>query len=224
MKGVSMVKVDFKAILDDFKNLNPKDVGAWPVVPRVAVLLGLVAVILLAGWWFVWSDQLDALAQRQQDELKLRDEYIAKKTQAVNLDLYVQQLSEIDRSFGALLKQLPNRAEVEALLIEINQSGMGRGLQFDLFKPGQEITQDFYAELPINVRLTGSYHDFGAFAGDISRLSRIVTLNNISITTNPQAKDGSLVMDAVTKTFRYLDDEELAAKKKAAQAAKGGKK
>jgi len=224
MKGVSMAKVDFKAILDDFKNLNPKDVGAWPVVPRVAVLLGLVAVILLAGWWFVWSDQLDALAQRQQDELKLRDEYIAKKTQAVNLDLYVQQLSEIDRSFGALLKQLPNRAEVEALLIEINQSGMGRGLQFDLFKPGQEITQDFYAELPINVRLTGSYHDFGAFAGDISRLSRIVTLNNISITTNPQAKDGSLVMDAVTKTFRYLDDEELAAKKKAAQAAKGGKK
>lgn len=133
-------------------------------------------------------------------------------------------MSEIDRSFGALLKQLPNKAEVEALLIEINQSGMGRGLQFELFKPGQEIVKDFYAELPISVRLTGNYHDFGAFAGDISRLSRIVTLNNISIAVNPQAKDGSLVMDAVTKTFRYLDDEELAAKKKAAQAAKGGKK
>ena len=130
----------------------------------------------------------------------------------------------IDRSFGALLKQLPDKSEVESLLIEINQSGMGRGLQFELFKPGQEVSKDFYAELPINVRITGSYHDFGAFAGDIGRLSRIVTLNNISITTDPKTKDGSLVMDAITKTFRYLDEEELAAKKKAAQAAKGQKK
>jgi type IV pilus assembly protein PilO len=224
MKRGSMAKVDFKAFLDNFRNLNPRDVGTWPVAPRVAALLALVAAILLAGWWFVWSDQLDALTVRQQEELKLKEEFSAKKAQAVNLDLYVQQLSEIDRSFGALLKQLPNKSEVEALLIEINQSGMGRGLQFDLFKPGQEIIKDFYAELPINVRLTGNYHDFGAFAGDISRLSRIVTLNNISITANPQAKDGSLAMDAVTKTFRYLDDEELAAKKKAAQAVKGGKK
>jgi type IV pilus assembly protein PilO len=224
MKASSVAKVDFRAILDDFRNLNPKDVGAWPVIPRVAVLLGLLAAILLAGWWFVWNDQLDELAAREKDELKLKEEFLAKKTQAVNLDLYTQQLNEIDRSFGALLKQLPNKAEVESLLIEINQSGMGRGLQFELFKPGQEISKDFYAELPINVRLTGSYHDFGAFAGDIGRLSRIVTLNNISISTNPQAKDGSLVMDAVTKTFRYLDDEELAAKKKAAQAAKGAKK
>ena len=223
MKSLSLPQVDLKAVLDDFRNLNPKDVGAWPVVPRAAALLGLVAVILLAGWWFVWSDQLDALEARQQDELKLKEQFIAKKSQAVNLDLYTQQLSEIDRSFGALLKQLPNKSEVEALLIEINQSGMGRGLQFDLFKPGQEIVKDFYAELPISVRLTGNYHDCGAFAGDISRLSRIVTLNNISIAVNSQAKDGSLVMDAVTKTFRYLDDEELAAKKKADQAAKAGK-
>jgi type IV pilus assembly protein PilO len=224
MKSPSIPKIDFKAVLEDFRSLNPKDVGTWPIVPRVAVLLVLVVVILLAGWWFLWNEQLDALAARQQEELKLRDEFVAKKTQAVNLDLYTQQLTEIDRSFGALLKQLPNKSEVESLLVEINQSGMGRGLQFELFKPGQEIVKDFYAELPINVRLTGSYHDFGAFAGDIARLSRIVTLNNISITTNPQAKDGGLVMDAVTKTFRYLDDEELAAKKKAALAAKGGKK
>ena len=224
MKSSSMTSIDLKAVLDDFRNLNPKDVGAWPLVPRVSVLLGLFALVLLAGWWFVWSDQLDVLAARQQDELKLREEYVAKKSQAVNLDLYTQQLSEIDRSFGALLKQLPNKSEVESLLIEINQSGMGRGLQFDLFKPGQEVVKDFYAELPISVRMTGTYHDFGAFAGDIGRLSRIVTLNNISITANAQSKDGGLVMDAVTKTFRYLDDEELAAKKKAAQAAKGGKK
>ena len=224
MTSFSIPKFDLQELVDDFRNLNPKDVGAWPVIPRASVLLGLAAAILLAGWWFVWNDQLDALAVRQEDELKLKEQYVAKKAQAVNLDLYTQQLSEIDRSFGALLKQLPNKSEVEALLIEINQSGMGRGLQFDLFKPGQEIVKDFYAELPISVRLTGNYHDFGAFAGDISRLSRIVTLNNISIAANSQAKDGSLMMDAVTKTFRYLDDEELAAKKKAAQAVKGGKK
>lgn len=224
MKESTKPSVDFNALLDDFRNLNPKDVGAWPVVPRVTILFVLFAAVLLAGWWFVWSDQLDALAARQQDELKLKEEYVAKKKQAVNLDLYTQQLNEIDRSFGALLKQLPNKAEVESLLVEINQSGMGRGLQFELFKPGQEVVMDFYAELPINVRMTGSYHDFGAFAGDIGRLSRIVTLNNIAITANPQAKDGVLVMDAVTKTFRYLDEEEIAAKKKAAQAAKGGKK
>jgi len=224
MKTSPAGQVDIKTILDDFRNLNPKDVGAWPLAPRVATLLGLFAVILLAGWWFVWNDELDTLAARQQDEIKLKEQYLAKKAQAVNLDLYTQQLSEIDRSFGALLKQLPNKSEVESLLVEINQSGMGRGLQFELFKPGAEVSKDFYAELPIDVRLTGSYHDFGAFAGDIGVLSRIVTLNNISISVNPQAKDGSLVMDAVTKTFRYLDDEELAAKKKATQAAKGGKK
>lgn len=224
MKAPAFPAIDFRAILLDFQNLNPKDVGAWPAAPRVTILLALFVAIMLAGWWFVWVDQLDMLEKKQQTELKLRDEFVAKKKEAVNLDLYVQQLNEIDRSFGALLKQLPNKAEVESLLVEINQAGMGRGLQFDLFKPGVEQVKDFYAELPINVRLTGSYHDFGAFAGDIGKLSRIVTLNNVSIVVNPQAKDGSLVMDAVTKTFRYLDEEELAAKKKAAQAAKGAKK
>jgi len=224
MKAPASTKVDFQQVLADFRNLNPKDVGAWPVVPRVTVLLGLFAAILVAGWWFVWSDQLDELAVKQKDEEKLKEDYIAKKRQAVNLDLYTQQLNEIDRSFGALLKQLPNKSEVESLLVEINQAGMGRGLQFDLFKPGQEVIKDFYAELPINVRLTGNYHDFGAFAGDIGRLSRIVTLNNISISGNAQSKDGTLAMDAVTKTFRYLDEEEVAQQKKAAQAAKGAKK
>ena len=221
MNTTSIAKIDFKSIVDDFRNLDPKDVGAWPVAPRIAVLFGLFVAILLAGWFFVWNDQRDMLAARQEDERKLKEEFVQKKTQALNLDLYTQQLNEIDRSFGALLKQLPNKSEVESLLVEINQSGMGRGLQFELFKPGQEIVKDCYAELPINIKLTGSYHDFGAFAGDIGRLSRIVTLNNLSIAP---VKDGSLSMEAVVKTFRYLDDEEIAAKKKAVQAARGGKK
>jgi type IV pilus assembly protein PilO len=220
----SLASIDFQRIIGDFQNLNPRDVGAWPVAPRATVLVVLFLMILLAGLWFYWDDQLVSLREKQEAELRLRDEYVRKKAQAVNLDLYVQRLSEIDLAFGALLKQLPNKAEVESLLVEINQAGMGRGLQFDLFKPGAEQVRDFYAELPITVRLTGTYHDFGAFAGDIGKLSRIVTLNNIAISTNQQSKDGSLVMDATTKTFRYLDEEELAAnRKKAADAAKAGK-
>lgn len=225
MKKPALPNIDFKALLDDFRGLNPNDVGSWPVAPRIAVLVTLFVALIGAGWWFVWQDQIDALDGKRNEEVKLKEEFLNKKRQAVNLDLHIQQLNEIDRSFGALLKQLPNKSEVEALLIEINQSGMGRGLQFELFKPGQELVKDFYAELPISVRLTGNYHDFGAFAGDIGRLSRIVTLNNLSINVNAQSKDGSLALDAVTKTFRYLDEEELARQKKAAaDAKKGGKK
>lgn len=224
MKLPAADKFDIKAVLDDFKNLNPKDVGAWPLAPRIAVLLGLFVFLLVAGWWVWWSEQLGVLTQRQQEEEKLKQDYVTKKGQAINRELYVQQLNEIDRSFGALLKQLPDKSEIESLLVEVNQSGMGRGLQFELFRPGQEVVKDFYAELPISVRLTGNYHDFGAFAADVAKLSRIVTLNNISIVPNVQAKDGTLVMDTITKTFRYLDEEELAAKRKAEQAAKGKKK
>lgn len=224
MSSLASLQIDFKSITDDFRNLNPNDVGAWPVAPRIAVLVGVLCLVLVAGWWFLWKDQLDVLSQRQQEELRLKEEFVAKKGRAVNLDLYMQQLNEIDRSFGALLKQLPSKAEVESLLVEINQSGMGRGLQFELFKPSAEVVKDFYAELPISVRLTGAYHDFGAFAGDIAALSRIVALSNVSVAANTQAKDGSLVMDAIARTFRYLDEEEIAANKKAAQAAKGGRK
>jgi type IV pilus assembly protein PilO len=223
MKAPAMPSIDFKVILEDFRTLNPKDVGAWPVVPRVTILLTGFVVMLVAGWWFLWSDQLDVLEAAQKNEEKLKEEFLSKKQQAVNLVLYTQQLSEIDRSFGALLKQLPNKSEVESLLVEINQAGMGRGLQFELFKPGQETVKDFYAELPISVKLTGNYHDFGAFAGDIGRLSRIVTLNNMTISI-AAGKDGGMAMDAVTKTFRYLDENEVAQQKKAALAAKGGKK
>ncbi|MCK6404385.1 MAG: type 4a pilus biogenesis protein PilO [Rhodocyclaceae bacterium] len=223
MKKMALPSLDLQGVLDDFRRLNPKDVGTWPLAPKIAALVGMFIVLLVAGWWFVWQDQLDALEIKKNEETRLKEEFLNKKQQAVNLDLHKQQLNEIDRSFGALLKQLPNKAEVESLLVEINQSGMGRGLQFELFKPGAEIVKDFYAELPISVRLTGGYHDFGAFAGDIGRLSRIVTLNNLSIAT--QQKDGTMVLDAVTKTFRYLDEEELARQRKAAaDAKKGGKK
>lgn len=223
MKKPNLPQIDFQAIIEDFRRLNPKDVGTWPIVPKVTMLISLFIVLVAAGWYFVWQDQMDALENKRNEEVKFKEEFLGKKQQAVNLELHKQQLNEIDRSFGALLKQLPNKAEVESLLVEINQAGMGRGLQFELFKPGGEIVKDFYAELPISVKLTGSYHDFGAFAGDIGRLSRIVTLNNISITSG--AKDGSLTLDALVKTFRYLDEEEVARQRKAAADAKrGGRK
>ena len=212
----SLSEIDFQSILDDFRYMNPHDPGAWPVVPKVAVLLGIFLAILVAGWWFVWSDQLTELETKEQEETTLKQQYIDKKRQAVNLDFYTQQLADIDRSFGALLKQLPNKSEIEALLIEVNQAGLGRGLQFELFRPGQEVLKDFYAELPISVKINGNYHDFGAFAADIAKLPRIVTLNNISITPLP---GGSLTLDATTKTFRYLDEEELATQKRALKGA-----
>ena len=217
-KSISLPKVDFQSIADDFRFMNPNDPGAWPLIPKVTVLVGLFVAIVAAGWWFVWSDQLLDLETKGREEETLKQQFLDKKRQAVNLDLYVQQLAEIDRSLGALLKQLPDKSEIEALLIEINQAGLGRGLQFELFKPGQEQIKDFYAELPITVKINGGYHDFGAFAADIAKLPRIVTLNNISIA--PIKDGGLLTLDATTKTFRYLDEEEVARQKKAAQGAK----
>lgn len=213
----ALKELDLQEIIDDFRYLNPNDPGAWPLVPKIAVMLGLFALILLAGWWFVWSDQLSELEAKGLEEASLKTQYLEKKRQAVNLDLYTQQLSEIDRSFGALLKQLPNKSEIEALLIEVNQAGLGRGLQFELFRPGAEQIKDFYAELPISVKINGNYHDFGAFAADIAKLPRIVTLNNISIV--PLREAGALTLDATTKTFRYLDEDEMAKQKKPAQGA-----
>ena len=215
--AASLPTIDFQAIADDFRFMNPNDPGAWPLIPKITVLFGLFVLLLIGGWWFVWSDQLIELETKQHEEETLRQQYLDKKRQAVNLDLYTQQLAEIDRSFGALLKQLPNKSEIEALLIEVNQAGLGRGLQFDLFRPGAEQMKDFYAELPVAVKINGSYHDIGAFAADVAKLPRIVTLNNISITP---VKDGGLTLDASIKTFRYLDEEEVARQKKASQGAK----
>lgn len=217
-KSISMPKIDFQQVLDDFRHMNPNDPGSWHLIPKVTVLAGLFLVILVAGWWFVWNDQLTELDNKQREEETLKQQFLDKKRQAVNLELYTQQLADIDRSFGALLKQLPNKSEIEALLIEVNQAGLGRGLQFELFRPAQEQIKDFYAELPIVVKINGTYHDFGAFAADIAKLPRIVTLNNISIA--PLKDGGVLTMDATTKTFRYLDEEEIAKQKKSAQGAK----
>ena len=172
---------DFRKLAEDFKSLDPKDIGTWPILPRATVLLGVFAALLVGGWWFDWKSQLEELEAKRQQEEKLKLEYLDKKKQAVNLEEYRKQLDEIDKTFGALLKQLPNKAEMEALLIDINQAGLGRGLQFDLFKPGRESTRDFYAELPITLKITGNYHDLGAFAADVAKLSRIVSLTNVAI-------------------------------------------
>jgi len=208
--------------LDDLRRLNIRDVGNWPLIPKLGILFLLVIAIVAAGALLDWKDQYDQLDRSQQEETKLRDQYTTKKAKAVNFDLYVQQLKEVEQSFGALLKQLPNKSEMDALLTDINQAGLGRGLQFELFKPApQERLADFYAELPINVKITGNYHDMGAFASDVAQLPRIVTLNDVAINNDK----GVLSLEAVAKTFRYLDDEEIAKQRRLAkEAADKGKK
>jgi type IV pilus assembly protein PilO len=213
-----------KQILEQFKFLNPKDPGSWPPVPKAVALLLLLVGIVVGAYFGDWAGQLEELDAGAAAEVKLKDEYVKKKQQSVNLDLYQQQLREIDSSFGALLKQLPNRSQMDALLVDINQAGLGRGLQFDLFKPAPaESPKDFYAELPISIRVTGSYHDMGAFASDIGQLSRIVTLNDMSLSVGP-SKDNTLIMDATAKTFRYLDEEEVAKQRKASAPKAAAKK
>ena len=208
------------SLADDINNLSFKNIGVWPVPIKIGSMLILFALLVLGGYWFLWKDQLEELDQSQQKEKTLRAEFLDKKQQAVNLDVYRQQVVEIEQAFGALLRQLPNKSEMEALLTDINQAGLGRGLEFELFKPGQEAVQDFYVQLPITIRVTGSYHDLGRFASDTAQLPRIVTLNNIAITQNPT---GNLVMDATAFTYRYLDDEEVLKNRKAAKAKEAKK-
>ena len=209
--------------LDDLRNPDPKRIGSWPAAPKFGVL-GIVLLLALgAAYWFDWQNQIDLIQAEKAKEDKLRITFLEKKKQALQLPDYRKQLDDIEKQFGALLKQLPGRSEMDALLTDINQAGLGRGLQFELFKPAaQETMKDFYAELPISVKITGSYHDIGAFASDIGKLSRIMTLNDISLTAT---KDAGLAMDATARTFRYLDEEELAQQRRAtAKDKKGGKK
>ncbi|MBK6601429.1 MAG: type 4a pilus biogenesis protein PilO [Betaproteobacteria bacterium] len=203
--------------LDDLRRLNIRDVGNWPLWPKVGVLAILFLVIVAAGAYFDWMDQYEALAKVEAEEQTLREQYAEKKSKAINYDLYRQQLAEIELSFGALLKQLPNKSEMDALLTDINQAGLGRGLAFELFKPAAtERMAEFYAELPITIKITGNYHDMGAFASDVAQLPRIVTLNDVAIANDK----GVLTLDAVAKTYRYLDEEEVAKQRRLAKEAK----
>jgi type IV pilus assembly protein PilO len=209
--------------LNDLRRLDPKKIGSWPILPKLGVLFITLVLIVAASWWFDWQHQIEGINQEKVKEEGLRKTFLTKKSEAINLPAYQKQLEDIEKQFGALLKQLPGRAEMDALLTDINQAGLGRGLQFELFKPAaQETRRDFYAELPISIKVTGNYHDMGAFASDIGKLSRIVTLENISLAS--AGKGGGLALDALAKTFRYLDDEELALQRRAAAAKKGGKK
>ncbi|MDD2919230.1 type 4a pilus biogenesis protein PilO [Rhodoferax sp.] len=210
------IDVDFKGQLDafagQFRNLDSRDPSSWPLVPRFAVFVALAAACLVA-LWFAWlADVKEELVQAQASELKLRDEYKVKLAKAVNLEALKKQREQVLQYVTQLEKQLPSKAEMDALLSDINQSGLGRSLQFELFRPGQVVINDYYAELPIALRVTGRYHDMGAFASDIANLSRIVTLNNLVIAS---AKEGTLTMNVTAKTFRYLDINEINAQRKA---------
>ncbi|HWA38890.1 MAG TPA: type 4a pilus biogenesis protein PilO [Burkholderiales bacterium] len=218
-----MAAINFNALVDEFKRTNWNDPGTWHYAPKILVLLAILIGIPVAGFFADTQSQLDELERGVNEETKLKTEYVDKKKQAVNLDLHRQQLREIDTQFGALLRQLPNKSQMDALLVDINQAGLGRGLQFELFKPASSESQrEFYAELPITIKVIGTYHDMGAFASDVGQLSRIVTLNDVAINTG---KEGILTMDATARTFRYLDDAEVAAQRRSQQAArKGGKK
>jgi type IV pilus assembly protein PilO len=209
--------------LNDLKRLDPKKIGSWPILPKLGVLFITLVLIVLASYWFDWQHQIEGINQEKVKEEGLRKTFLTKKSEAINLPAYQKQLEDIEKQFGALLKQLPGRSEMDALLTDINQAGLGRGLQFELFKPAaQETRRDFYAELPISIKVTGSYHDIGAFASDIGKLSRIVTLENIALASS--GKGGGLALDALAKTFRYLDDDELAQQRRAAASKKGGKR
>jgi len=196
--------------LDELNKLDLKTLADWPLPTKLAALVVLFVAIVAAGWWFDWRGGMETLDASKQKETELRSVFATKKNQAVNLEAYTKQLADIEQAFGALLKQLPNKQEMDALITDVNQAGLGRGLQFDLFKPDAETVTEFYAETPITVKVTGGYHDIAAFVSDVSKLSRIVTLQNISLAP---AKEGVLNMDAVVKTYRYLDEEEVIARK-----------
>ena len=212
--------IDFNRIVEDFRATNWRDPGTWSAIPKAVVLIAILVALPVLGYFGLWQGQLEELETGRSDEQKLKQDYVKKKAQAVNLDLHKQQLREIDTQFGALLKQLPNKSQMDALLVDINQAGLGRGLQFELFKPGADAVKEFYAEMPIDIRVTGGYHELGEFASDVARMPRIVTLNNIAMEAD---KDGRLKLEAKAVTYRYLDEEEMAQQRQAAKAAKAAK-
>lgn len=208
------------SVAAQFRGLNGRHPGQWPLIPRLACGLGTLVGVGVLGWFLYLSGQIDELNFGEQEEVTLREAYQSKVRQAINLESLRKQKEQVGVYVSTLEKQLPSKAEMDALLSDINQAGLGRGLQFELFKPGQVLVKDYYAELPINIKVTGGYHDVGSFTSDIANLPRIVTLNSLNLAAG---KDGVLTLEAVAKTFRYLDKEELEAQRKAAAAAKGKK-
>ncbi len=200
-----------------FQHLSGRHPGQWPLLPRALCGIGVLLAVLALGWYFYWDGQLQELSMGEQEEQRLREAYKSKVQQAVNLEALRKQKEQVGEYVATLEKQLPSKAEMDALLSDINQAGLGRGLQFELFKPGQVVVKEYYAELPIDIKITGNYHDVGAFTSDIANLPRIVTLNNLNLVAS---KDGTLTMEAVAKTFRYLDREEVAAQRKTEADAK----
>ncbi len=215
------LKQSFADLGSQFEGLQGRHPGLWPLAPRLLCAAGVMAAVLGLGYFFYWSGQFEEQDALAAQELKLRDDYKLKMAQAINLDALEAQQQQVNRYVERLEKQLPSKAEMAALLSDINQAGIGRGLQFELFKPGQVVVKDYYAELPIDIKVTGHYHDIGEFAADMAKMPRIVTLNNLALTAG---KDGALSLDAVAKTFRYLDQEELDAQAKARKAKKTAKK
>jgi type IV pilus assembly protein PilO len=217
MATMPAVNLDFKQIQSklqsQFSGLDPNDPSQWPGLPRNLLYLAVCAAVI-AGLWFAWLKSSDEeLIAEKAKEVQLREDYRKKLVQAVNLDALKKQLEQVKQYVSQLEKQLPSKAEMDALLSDINQAGLGRSLQFELFRPGQVLVKEYYAELPIAIKVTGTYHDMGLFAADIANLSRIVTLNNLSLTP-VQGREGVLTMDGTAKTFRYLDLEEVAAQQK----------
>lgn len=213
--------IDFSAfqeqITAQFRDLDPKDPSLWPAAPRYALFMFTAALVVVFLWFFWLTSSQEALQAEQDKEVKLREDYKTKLTKAVNLDVLKKQREQVQQYVTQLEKQLPSKAEMDALLSDINQAGLGRSLQFELFRPGQVAVKEYYAELPITLKISGRYHDIGSFASDIANLSRIVTLNNLSL--SPKG-DGSLTLDATAKTFRYLDTDEVQAQRKATGAKK----
>lgn len=207
--------------LDDLRSLDPKDAGNWPIQVQLSSLVLVLILVVVGGYFYLWSSQMDELAAGKATEEQLKVDYLDKKKRAINLAEYKQQLLEIQQSFGALLKQLPNRSEMETLLTEINQAGVGRGLLFELFKPGTEVKTAEFVEAPISIKVTGSYHDLSAFVSDIAQLSRIVILSDVKLIS---AKDQMLTMEATIKTYRALDEAELQAIRQAEAEARKKKK
>jgi type IV pilus assembly protein PilO len=198
--------------LEELQSLDPRDPGRWPLPVRAgAVAVAFVVLTVALIYFFVWDEQRPQLQQRQDEEQSLRQEFRTKHAKAVNLELYKQQLKDIERSFGALLRQLPGKTEVPNLLVDISQTGLSSGLEEKLFQPPQEVKKDFYAELPIKIRLTGSYHQFGQFVSGIAALPRIVTLHDIDIRSENKDAYDQLSLELTAKTYRYLDEDEIAA-------------